>query len=156
MCTIACTHTRAHARQPHTHTDCRHPPSPSSCPWAWQSGHGRYQRVGEAWKHRLRLWVRSVCSCESAFVGDKMAMSEQLESEGGKSVLLTFSFLPFSQLTRWQEPLRSNKTVEKKNFWFVFYLKARTGTAYLYQNAVQVQSLTLLTLTKVNLNRLHL
>lgn len=84
----------------HTHTDCRHPPSPSSCPWAWQSGHGRYQRVGEAWKHRLRLWVRSVCSCESAFVGDKMAMSEQLESEGGKSVLLTFSFLPFSQLTR--------------------------------------------------------
>lgn len=71
-------------------------PLPSSCPWAWQSGHGRYQREGEAWKQRSRLWVRSVCSCESAFVGDKMAMSEQLETEGGKSLLLTSCFFVLS------------------------------------------------------------
>lgn len=33
-----------------------------------------------------------MCSCESALVGDKMAMPEQLETEGGKSVSLTSSF----------------------------------------------------------------
>lgn len=96
--------TRTHAR---THTVGILLP-PSSCPWAWQSGHGRYQREGEAWKQRPSLWVRSVYNCESTFVGDKMAMSEQLENEGGKSLFLTFSLLSFSQSGF------SNKTAEVK------------------------------------------
>lgn len=105
-----CTHLHIHkamCTRQHAHTHCRHPSPPFSCPWAWQSGHGRYQREGEAWKQkRPSLWLRSACSSKSAFVGGKMAMSEQLEAEGGKS---SFTSSPSFRLQE-QNRLRSNKS----------------------------------------------
>lgn len=51
-----------------------------------------------------------------------MAMSEQLEAEGGKSLFLTFSLFSFEQLIQQQNHLRSNKSEQPENMFFFLHV----------------------------------
>ncbi len=74
----------------------------------------------------------------------KMAMSEQLETEGGKSLFLTFSLLSFSQLIQKAQRSDKSKTAEKNVFLDVpLYLLVFRELQYKSSPAI-------VTLTKVN------
>lgn len=167
-----CTHIRIHRTVMHgntcTHTvgilhTPAHLPLLLLCPWAWQSGHGRYQRGEEAWKQRPRLWVRSACSWKSAFVGDKMAMSEQLETDGGRSPFFfptsffLCSLLMFSLIQQARPCWGQTNSKRADVCHMPIFLIAHKQTNKQKRNVVcPLRFLSFLTLTKVNWTELHL
>lgn len=84
---------RRHKAHTHTHTHTVGillPPPRAPEPVCLDMGD-----IRERERHENRDPALELDHCR-AVKSDKMAMSEQLESEGGESLLLTFSFLSFS------------------------------------------------------------